>query len=414
MNKVYDGTTAATVDLSDDRVAGDVVHRQLHRARRSPTRTSAPARRSASPASRSAAPTPATTPSNTTAIDDRRHHGAGADGHGDGRQQGLRRHHRRDRDAVATTASAGDVFTDATRRASVRRQERRHRQDGQRQRDLDQRDRRRQLHVQHHRQHDGEHHARRADGQRRPASNKVYDGTTTATVTLCGRPRRGRRRCTDSYTSARFADKNVGTGKTVSVSGISDQRRRRGQLHASTPTATTTANITARALTVTATASNKVYDGTTAATVTLVDNRVAGDVFTDSYTQRHVRRQERRHGQDGQRDRDLDLGHATRATTRSTRPPPRRPTSRRGADGHGARGVNKVYDGTTTATVTLSRRPRLGRRVHRQLHERAFADKNVGTGKTVSVSGISISGTDAGNYTSTRRPPRRRTSPRGP
>jgi hypothetical protein len=29
----------------------------------------------------------------------------------------------------------------------------------------------------------------------------------------------------------------------------------------------------------------------------------------------------------------------------------------------------------------------------------SFADKNVGTGKTVSVSGITISGADAGNYT---------------
>ena len=28
----------------------------------------------------------------------------------------------------------------------------------------------------------------------------------------------------------------------------------------------------------------------------------------------------------------------------------------------------------------------------------SFADKSVGTGKTVSVSGISIAGTDAGNY----------------
>src|SRR5581483_6730776 len=82
-------------------------------------------------------------------------------------------------------------------------------------------------------------------------------------------------------------------------------------------TAAATADITARALTVSATGVNKVYDGTPAATVTLSDNRVAGDVFTAGYT---------------------------------------------------------------AAT---------------------FSDKNVGTGKTVTVSGISISGTDAGNYTVT-------------
>ena len=46
----------------------------------------------------------------------------------------------------------------------------------------------------------------------------------------------------------------------------------------------TTADITARALKVSAAGVNKVYDGTAAATVTLTDNRVSGDTFTDSYT----------------------------------------------------------------------------------------------------------------------------------
>ena len=54
---------------------------------------------------------------------------------------------------------------------------------------------------------------------------------------------------TTSYTSASFADKNVGTGKTVSVSGITISRHRRGNYTCNT-TATTTADITARALTV--------------------------------------------------------------------------------------------------------------------------------------------------------------------
>jgi len=37
-------------------------------------------------------------------------------------------------------------------------------------------------------------------------------------------------------------------------------------------------------LTVTATGVDKIYDGTTATTVTLSDNRFSGDVLTDSYT----------------------------------------------------------------------------------------------------------------------------------
>src|SRR5439155_24266242 len=111
--------------------------------------------------------------------------------------------------------------------------------------------------------------------------NKVYDGTTTATVTLSDNRVSGDA-VTDSYTSASFADKNVGTGKAVSVSGISISGTDAGNYIFNT-TASTTADITKRALTVSATGVNKVYDGTTSATVTLSDNRVSGDVFTDSY-----------------------------------------------------------------------------------------------------------------------------------
>src|SRR5207249_517176 len=119
---------------------------------------------------------------------------------------------------------------------------------------------------------------------------------------------------TDSYTSAAFDNKNVGTAKPVSVSGISISGTDAGNYTFNT-SATTTANITPRALTISAAGVNKVYDGNTTATVTLSDNRVSGDVFTDSYT---------------------------------------------------------------SAT---------------------FNNKTVGTAKPVSVSGISISGTDAANYT---------------
>src|SRR5205814_6311335 len=85
--------------------------------------------------------------------------------------------------------------------------------------------------------------------------------------------------------SASFADRNVGTAKAVSVSGISISGTDAGNYTFNT-TASTTANITAQALTLTVTATgvDKVYDGTTTATVILSDNRVGGDVFTDSYT----------------------------------------------------------------------------------------------------------------------------------
>src|SRR5206468_2238722 len=116
-----------------------------------------------------------------------------------------------------------------------------------------------------------------------------------------------------SYTSATFNNKNVGTGKPVSVSGISIAGTDAPNYSANS-SAATTADISARTLVVSAHGVNKVYDGGITAAVTLSDDRVSGDVFSDSY-----------------------------------------PAA-------------------------------------------SFADKNVGTGKAVSVSGIAIAGTDATNY----------------
>ena len=64
-----------------------------------------------------------------------------------------------------------------------------------------------------------------------------------------------------------------------------------------------------------------------------------------------------------------------------------------------ATGVNKIYDGTTNATVTLSDNRLAGDMLTTSYTTASFADKNVGNGKTVTVTGIAISGTDSGNYT---------------
>jgi len=63
-----------------------------------------------------------------------------------------------------------------------------------------------------------------------------------------------------------------------------------------------------------------------------------------------------------------------------------------------ATGIDKVYDGTTAATVNLTTDALGGDVVTASYTSASFADANAGTGKTVSVSGISIGGSDAGNY----------------
>ena len=61
-----------------------------------------------------------------------------------------------------------------------------------------------------------------------------------------------------------------------------------------------------------------------------------------------------------------------------------------------ATGVNKVYDRTTAATVTFQDN-RVAGDVFTIKYTAMFAHKNVGTGKTVSVSGITLSGPAAAN-----------------
>src|SRR6185436_15554729 len=84
--------------------------------------------------------------------------------------------------------------------------------------------------------------------------------------------------------TATFASKNVGTAKTVTATGLSLSGIDAANYQLASSTVTTTADITARALLVSATGVNKVYDGTTSATATLTDNRVAGDSLSASYT----------------------------------------------------------------------------------------------------------------------------------
>ena len=72
-----------------------------------------------------------------------------------------------------------------------------------------------------------------------------------------------------------------------------DQRSRRGQLYAVQPTANTTADITALAITVTAATNSKIYDGTiTAAALPTITSGslVSGDTasFTESYDTKNV------------------------------------------------------------------------------------------------------------------------------
>ncbi|MBO0497061.1 YDG domain-containing protein, partial [Pseudomonas sp. Marseille-Q1929] len=116
------------------------------------------------------------------------------------------------------------------------------------------------------------------------ANGKVYDGNTAATLsggTLIGLV--GGETLAVTGLSGAFADKNVGTGKTVSLNGASlvDGTGLASNYSLGNPS-DTSASIIAKALTVTGIgADNKVYDATTAAALNLSGVGFAGLVSGD-------------------------------------------------------------------------------------------------------------------------------------
>ncbi|MEJ7137181.1 YDG domain-containing protein [Amphibiibacter pelophylacis] len=123
------------------------------------------------------------------------------------------------------------------------------------------------------------------------AASKTYDGSATATLTSAGGVSTGVASETLglSNTGATFATKDAGNGKTVTVNGLALQDGANGGLAsnytlASAP-ATTTANITPKALSASLTgATSKIYDGSTAASLGASNFSLSGFVGSEGAT----------------------------------------------------------------------------------------------------------------------------------
>jgi hypothetical protein len=102
------------------------------------------------------------------------------------------------------------------------------------------------------------------------AANKVYDATADATLNTGSAAftgRLGADALAVATATGAFTDKNVANGKTVNISGITLAGADAGNYTLANSTASTTANITPKALTTSVIADDKVYDGTTAASI---------------------------------------------------------------------------------------------------------------------------------------------------
>jgi hypothetical protein len=238
------------------------------------------------------------------------------------------------------------------------------------------------------------------------AGDKVYDGTTAATVSTAGAVVQGLVAGDDVRVAAtgHFADKNAGSGKTVTLANTFDGADVGN--YAITGQATTGAAITRRALTVSGiTAADKVYDGTTAATVdganAALTGLVAGDTVTVTATGRFADRNAGSGktvtlantfgGADAGNYAIADQATATAGIARKT------------VTVTGAAVADKTADGTTTATLTA---PGTlagvvagdGVSVTGAAASARFAQATAGAGIAVNVDGLALSGADAGNY----------------
>ena len=236
------------------------------------------------------------------------------------------------------------------------------------------------------------------------AASKVYDGTTAAAVSSNGIYAGDA--VTFSYTSGAFASKDVGSNIGVTVSGITLSGLDAANYSLSGSSLNTTANITARAVDLTG---SRVYDGSrnvSAGTLAL-GNLVSGEDLLLSGTG-SVADKNANTGKNISLDSltlsDGGSGKASNYTFVGGSQTV--DITKAGLTVSGLTAQNKTYDGTTAATLSGTAAlsgvigsdsvsvdgsaPMTG----------TFASKDAGTGKSVSasLSGISLAGSDAGNY----------------
>lgn len=245
-------------------------------------------------------------------------------------------------------------------------------------------------------------------------ASKTYDGTVSATLARCTfagvlAADAGGTNC--RVAAADFADANAGTDKPVKVTGIALAGAASSNYALAESTVEAAADIHPKPVEATIAAADKVYDGTTAAETP--GCRLAGVIEADSAGVAC----EASNG--AFPDKNVAAAKAVTAAvslagaaagnyalvsplaTTNARIRPRALTVA------GMLARNKIYDGTSSAGLDFGGAT-LPERVtgddvslDESRASGAFADKDAGTDKTVSVAGLALRGRDGGNYTLT-------------
>ncbi|WP_236100867.1 YDG domain-containing protein [Pseudomonas argentinensis] len=240
-------------------------------------------------------------------------------------------------------------------------------------------------------------------------AGKTYDGTTTAnlsSVSLVGIVDGDEGKVSTSGTTGAFSDKNAGQNKSVSGSGIALTGEEADNYAFDTDAEIGKADIDRKLLTANADVAGKTYDGTTTANLSSVslvgivdgdEGKVSTSGTTGAFSDKNAGQNKSVSGSGialtGEEadnyafDTDAEIGKADIDRKLLTA----------NADVAG-----KTYDGTTTAN--LSNVALVGvvagdeGKVGTSGNTGAFSDKNAGQDKSVSGSGIALTGEEADNY----------------
>src|SRR5205085_1195070 len=270
------------------------------------------------------------------------------------------------------------------------------------------------------------------------AQNKIYNATTAATVDFSGASLVGvigsdSVSINSSSYSANFNTKDVGNIKPVTVTGVTLSGAQAGNYTVSQPSGLS-ANITPKSLTVSGlSASNKVYDATTTATLTgtaTLQTAEAPGAGTTSDGKPYTGRRVTVGGTSSAKFASKDVANGIAVTVSgntisgaqsanyslSQQTGLRANITPKALAVSGLSASNKVYDATTTATLTgtaalqSAEAPGAGTTSDGKPYtgdtvtvggtpSGTFASKDVANGIAVTVSGNTISGAQSANYT---------------
>lgn len=246
------------------------------------------------------------------------------------------------------------------------------------------------------------------------ANDKTYDGTTDATINANSLSLTNIAGSDDvSLTDIiiEFEQAEIGTGLAVDITSadITGTDKDNYTLSLASPP-TTTADITAKTLTITGTftADNKTYDGNTSATIDNSSLALDGVEGSDDVSLSAVGNFDNKNVGNGKVVNLLsstlsgaDIGNYTLSFT-GVPTTTANITEKEVTIAGSFTANNKTYDGTTDASFNSNTLSLSGVEASDDLSLNPvlnFVDKNVGIGKTVNLLSSTISGTDAANYT---------------